>query len=137
MAAGSAESGFSSAIRLRAAEQLAELADRLCLIGALGKLGEADEIDLGQHIAPVLALITGPAPPVDLKRAAAPEPHLRNSQAVVDAELVESAARQDDLEGDIGDVLFLATPHKVYRDLRVPEGKLLFDVWSWIPTASR
>ncbi len=36
-----------------------------------------------------------------------------------------------------GDVLFLATPHKVYRDLRVPEGKLLFDVWSWIPTASR
>ena len=35
------------------------------------------------------------------------------------------------------DVLFLATPHRVYRDLRVPEGKLLFDVWSWIPTASR
>jgi len=31
------------------------------------------------------------------------------------------------------DVLFLATPHKTYRDLRVPEGKLLFDVWSWIP----
>jgi UDP-N-acetyl-D-mannosaminuronic acid dehydrogenase len=31
------------------------------------------------------------------------------------------------------DVLFLATPHKTYRDLRIPEGKLLFDVWSWIP----
>jgi UDP-N-acetyl-D-mannosaminuronic acid dehydrogenase len=35
------------------------------------------------------------------------------------------------------DVLFLATPHKAYRDLRVPEGKLLFDVWSWIPRAPR
>jgi UDP-N-acetyl-D-mannosaminuronic acid dehydrogenase len=31
------------------------------------------------------------------------------------------------------DVFFLATPHKVYRDLRIPEGKRLFDVWSWIP----
>jgi UDP-N-acetyl-D-mannosaminuronic acid dehydrogenase len=30
------------------------------------------------------------------------------------------------------DVLFLATPHKAYRDIRLPEGKLLFDVWSWI-----
>jgi UDP-N-acetyl-D-mannosaminuronic acid dehydrogenase len=35
------------------------------------------------------------------------------------------------------DVLFLATPHKAYRDLRVPEGKLLFDVWSWIPRSPR
>lgn len=35
------------------------------------------------------------------------------------------------------DVLFLATPHKAYRDLRVPEGKLLFDVWSWIPDTPR
>jgi UDP-N-acetyl-D-mannosaminuronic acid dehydrogenase len=35
------------------------------------------------------------------------------------------------------DVLFLATPHRVYRDLRIPAGKRLFDVWSWIPKASR
>ncbi|HKF43978.1 MAG TPA: nucleotide sugar dehydrogenase [Thermoanaerobaculia bacterium] len=31
------------------------------------------------------------------------------------------------------DVLFLATPHRVYRGLRIPEDKPLFDVWSWIP----
>ena len=31
------------------------------------------------------------------------------------------------------DVLFLATPHSVYRELRIPEGKRLIDVWSWIP----
>jgi UDP-N-acetyl-D-mannosaminuronic acid dehydrogenase len=30
------------------------------------------------------------------------------------------------------DVLFLATPHRIYRELQIPEGKLLFDVWSWI-----
>ena len=30
------------------------------------------------------------------------------------------------------DVLFVATPHRAYRDLRIPAGKLLFDVWSWI-----
>jgi UDP-N-acetyl-D-mannosaminuronic acid dehydrogenase len=35
------------------------------------------------------------------------------------------------------DVLFLATPHRIYRDLRVPTGKRLFDVWSWIPKTSR
>ena len=34
------------------------------------------------------------------------------------------------------DVLFLATPHLVYRGLRIPPGKLLFDIWSWIPRAS-
>jgi UDP-N-acetyl-D-mannosaminuronic acid dehydrogenase len=32
------------------------------------------------------------------------------------------------------DVLFLATPHRIYRELQIPEGKLLFDVWSWIPS---
>jgi UDP-N-acetyl-D-mannosaminuronic acid dehydrogenase len=30
------------------------------------------------------------------------------------------------------DVLFLATPHCAYRALRVPEGKVLYDVWNWI-----
>ena len=32
------------------------------------------------------------------------------------------------------DVLFLATPHEPYKKLRIPQGKLLFDVWNWIPT---
>jgi UDP-N-acetyl-D-mannosaminuronic acid dehydrogenase len=35
------------------------------------------------------------------------------------------------------DVLFLATPHRVYRELQIPKGKLLFDVWSWISSGSR
>jgi UDP-N-acetyl-D-mannosaminuronic acid dehydrogenase len=35
------------------------------------------------------------------------------------------------------DVLFVATPHREYRELRVPEGKLLFDVWSWVGSAPR
>lgn len=35
------------------------------------------------------------------------------------------------------DVLFLATPHRAYRGLRVPAGKLLYDVWSLVPDAAR
>lgn len=31
------------------------------------------------------------------------------------------------------DVLFLATPHRAYRDVRIPEGKVLYDVWNCIP----
>jgi UDP-N-acetyl-D-mannosaminuronic acid dehydrogenase len=30
------------------------------------------------------------------------------------------------------DVLFLATPHRAYRSLRIPAGKILYDVWNWI-----
>jgi len=30
------------------------------------------------------------------------------------------------------DVLFLATPHRAYRGLRVPEGRAVYDVWNWI-----
>jgi UDP-N-acetyl-D-mannosaminuronic acid dehydrogenase len=29
------------------------------------------------------------------------------------------------------DVLFLATPHAAYRSLKIPEGKILIDVWSF------
>ena len=35
------------------------------------------------------------------------------------------------------DVLFLATPHRAYRELRIPPGKVLYDVWNWIADASR
>jgi len=35
------------------------------------------------------------------------------------------------------DVLFLATPHRAYRELQIPSGKLLFDVWSWVSGSSR
>ena len=34
------------------------------------------------------------------------------------------------------DVLFLATPHRAYRELRIPPGKVLYDVWNWIPGAA-
>jgi UDP-N-acetyl-D-mannosaminuronic acid dehydrogenase len=30
------------------------------------------------------------------------------------------------------DVLFLATPHRADRGLRIPEGKIVYDVWNWI-----
>jgi UDP-N-acetyl-D-mannosaminuronic acid dehydrogenase len=30
------------------------------------------------------------------------------------------------------DVLFLATPHRAYRGLRIPEGKILYDVWNCV-----
>jgi UDP-N-acetyl-D-mannosaminuronic acid dehydrogenase len=30
------------------------------------------------------------------------------------------------------DVLFLATPHRAYRDLRIPKGKILYDVWNCV-----
>ena len=35
------------------------------------------------------------------------------------------------------DVLFLATPHKAYRQLRIPPGKVLYDVWNWIAETPR
>ncbi len=35
------------------------------------------------------------------------------------------------------DVLFLATPHRAYRDLRIPGGKVVYDVWNWIGSAPR
>ena len=35
------------------------------------------------------------------------------------------------------DVLFLATPHRAYRDLRIPEGKIVYDVWNCIASAPR
>ena len=33
------------------------------------------------------------------------------------------------------DVLFLATPHRAYRGLRIPEGKVLYDVWNCVQSA--
>ena len=35
------------------------------------------------------------------------------------------------------DVLFLATPHRAYRELRIPPGKILYDVWNCVPGAAR
>ena len=35
------------------------------------------------------------------------------------------------------DVLFLATPHLAYRDLRIPHGKVVYDVWGWIGSSPR
>jgi len=32
------------------------------------------------------------------------------------------------------DVLFLATPHKVYRDLKLPPEKIVIDVWNLLPS---
>jgi UDP-N-acetyl-D-mannosaminuronic acid dehydrogenase len=34
---------------------------------------------------------------------------------------------------DEADVLFVATPHAAYRKLRIPDGKLLYDVWNCVP----
>ena len=33
------------------------------------------------------------------------------------------------------DVLFLATPHRAYRGLRIPEGKILYDIWNCVASA--
>ena len=35
------------------------------------------------------------------------------------------------------DVLFLATPHRAYRGLRVPHGRKVYDVWNCSPAANR
>jgi UDP-N-acetyl-D-mannosaminuronic acid dehydrogenase len=35
------------------------------------------------------------------------------------------------------DVLFVATPHREYRELQIPAGKVVFDVWSWIGSVPR
>ncbi|HEY1249728.1 MAG TPA: nucleotide sugar dehydrogenase [Thermoanaerobaculia bacterium] len=33
------------------------------------------------------------------------------------------------------DVLFVATPHRAYRNLRIPEGRILYDVWNCVSGA--
>jgi UDP-N-acetyl-D-mannosaminuronic acid dehydrogenase len=33
------------------------------------------------------------------------------------------------------DVLFIGTPHKAYRDLAIPAGKVVIDVWNWVRPA--
>jgi UDP-N-acetyl-D-mannosaminuronic acid dehydrogenase len=35
------------------------------------------------------------------------------------------------------DVLFLATPHRAYRELRIPEGKILYDIWNCVGSGAR
>jgi UDP-N-acetyl-D-mannosaminuronic acid dehydrogenase len=36
---------------------------------------------------------------------------------------------------DESDVLFVATPHRAYRGLRIPEGRVLYDVWNCVGNA--
>jgi UDP-N-acetyl-D-mannosaminuronic acid dehydrogenase len=33
---------------------------------------------------------------------------------------------------EAADVLFVATPHREYRNLRLPDGKVIVDVWDWL-----
>jgi len=48
------------------------------------------------------------------------------------ARTVELAGREVDRSKRTADVLFLATPHSADRGLRIPEDKVLVDVWNWI-----
>jgi UDP-N-acetyl-D-mannosaminuronic acid dehydrogenase len=34
------------------------------------------------------------------------------------------------------DVLFIATPHRAYRNLLIPPDKIVVDVWNCLPTRS-
>jgi len=91
-------------------------------VGLLGMAFKAESDDprdsLSYKLRNVLSL--------ESKRVLCTDPYVPDPSLVPLEEVVAQA-----------DVLFVASPHRAYRELRIPAGKLLFDVWSWVGSASR
>ena len=90
--------------------------------GILGMAFKAESDDMRDSLSYKLRNILT----LESRRVLCTDPYVPDPSFVPLAQVVAEA-----------DVLFLATPHKAYRELRIPEGKLLFDVWNWIPGAPR
>src|SRR5207247_10061860 len=60
---------------------------------------------LWQEVAAVAALVALQSEGVEVEGAGAPEPYFRDPETFVERELVDSTARYDDLEDDIGNFL--------------------------------
>jgi len=90
------------------------------VVGVLGMAFKAESDDprdsLSYKLRNLLALET--------RRVLCTDPYVPDPTLVPVERVLEEA-----------DVLFLATPHRAYRELRIPEGKVLYDVWNWIASA--
>lgn len=78
------------------------------LVDLLREVGEACEIDLGQHLARWDERIPFTVKREETESPVLEYPHLADPQATVNLELVYRAPRCDDLEREIGDLLVLA-----------------------------
>jgi UDP-N-acetyl-D-mannosaminuronic acid dehydrogenase len=92
------------------------------VVGVLGMAFKAESDDsrdsLSYKLRNLLAL--------EARRVLCTDPFVRDPSLVpLDRVLAEA------------DVLFLATPHRAYRSLRIPEGKVVYDVWNCVASASR
>jgi UDP-N-acetyl-D-mannosaminuronic acid dehydrogenase len=61
---------------------------------------------------------------LECKHVVCTDPYVRDPQLVP----LEQAISQ-------ADVLFVGTPHKAYRSLAIPAGKIVIDVWDWVRPA--
>jgi UDP-N-acetyl-D-mannosaminuronic acid dehydrogenase len=92
------------------------------VVGVLGMAFKAESDDPRDSLSYKLRnLLT-----LETRRVLCTDPYVPDASLVPLERVLEEA-----------DVLFLATPHRVYRTLRIPDGKILYDVWNWIASAPR
>jgi UDP-N-acetyl-D-mannosaminuronic acid dehydrogenase len=92
------------------------------VVGVLGMAFKAESDDPRDSLSYKLRnLLT-----LETRRVLCTDPYVPDASLVPLERVLEEA-----------DVLFLATPHRAYRTLRIPDGKILYDVWNWIASAPR
>jgi UDP-N-acetyl-D-mannosaminuronic acid dehydrogenase len=103
-----------------------ELAKRCALehatVGILGMAFKADNDDPRDSLSYKLRKLLR----VTAKAVLCHDPYIRDPSFVDLGELLEGS-----------DALVVATPHRQYREIVVPEGKPVIDVWAWLPEANR
>jgi UDP-N-acetyl-D-mannosaminuronic acid dehydrogenase len=97
-----------------------QVALRECTTGVLGMAFKAECDDHRDSLSYKLRKILT----VESKRVLSTDPYVADPSLVPLERVVDEA-----------DVLFVATPHRQYRELKVPAGKLVLDVWSCLPRA--
>jgi UDP-N-acetyl-D-mannosaminuronic acid dehydrogenase len=88
-----------------------------CTAGILGMAFKAESDDTRDSLAYKLRKLLS----LEARRVVCTDPYVKDER-LVPLETALAAA----------DVLFVATPHKIYRELSIPPGKKVFDVWSCI-----
>src|SRR6266508_389674 len=86
---------------LHAPKRFAELPYGLRLVLASRELSHAHEVELGQDLASGEALVCIGPERVDFDLPIVPDPEFTNAERFIDFELVQSATRPDDLDGEV------------------------------------
>jgi UDP-N-acetyl-D-mannosaminuronic acid dehydrogenase len=55
------------------------------------------------------------------KQVLCSDPYVKDDRLISMRELIEKS-----------DVIFIGAPHKIYRNIEIPEGKILFDIWKCV-----